>query len=301
MKIITILGFSCMLYVSAYSQALRNIPKSEVLVAAHRGDWHYTPENSLEGIKLAMKSGARILETDVRLTADDSLVLMHDYTLDRTTTGKGRVEELPYSYISQVYLRNGQGSPTKYRVPLLSTALDVVKDKMYIYFDKAHYDPKGKSKGYTIKKILGLLRAKNMLSQGIFVLSYTYDEAKAIFGEDLERVNYIPVIEDKIPNLEQYVNQYLSLLKPVAFQFRIASLDNKAYQLLPHIKKSDARCFIAATWEHHTAGHDDIRSIMESPDAGWGWLIREGFDIIETNYYENLLYYLRNLNSFQSK
>lgn len=272
-------------------QALRSVPKEQILVAAHRGDWHYTPENSLEGIALAKQAGVHILETDVRLTADDSLILMHDYTLERTTTGRGKVEDIPYSQIAELYLRNGQGSPTPYRVPTLSSTLDLAGDKMLIYFDKAHQDPRGKPKGYKIKKILELLRAKGMLELGVFVLSYSYSEAKEIFGDDLERVNYIPVISESIPQLEQYVDEYIQKLRPVAFQFRVASVDELAFKLLPKVKASGSRCFVAATWAHHTAGHDDLVS-LRTPDAGWGWLIEQGFDIIETNYYERLLSYL---------
>ena len=75
-----------------YAQSLRSAPKGRVLVAAHRGDWYYSPENSLAGFKLAINAGVDILETDVRLTSDSTLIIMHDYTLERTTTGSGRVD-----------------------------------------------------------------------------------------------------------------------------------------------------------------------------------------------------------------
>lgn len=277
------------------AQALRQIPLDRILVASHRGDWHYTPENSLAGIILTNKAGVSILETDIRLTSDDELILMHDYTLDRTTTGKGRVEEIAYSEIATLYLRNGQGSPTKHRVPKLAEVLDSVGNKMLIYMDKAHQDPKGKPKGYKIRKILELLKVKNMLGQAIFVLSYPYKEAKEIFGNELEQVNYIPVIAESIPNLKAYVDEYLQKLKPVAFQFRIASTDEFAFSLLPKVRAAGSRCFVAATWANHTAGHDDLVS-LQKPDEGWGWLFRQGFDIIETNYYERLLEYIHILD-----
>lgn len=58
---------------------------------AHRGASALAPENTLPAIELAAARGARWIETDVRLTADGGLVMLHDATLDRTTDGSGAV------------------------------------------------------------------------------------------------------------------------------------------------------------------------------------------------------------------
>lgn len=47
------------------------------------------PENTIESIQAAIEAGATMVEFDVQLSADDAAVLMHDDTLDRTTTGRG--------------------------------------------------------------------------------------------------------------------------------------------------------------------------------------------------------------------
>lgn len=277
------------------AQRLREISNDVVMVAAHRGDWYHTPENSLHGIRLCMDRGVDMLETDIRLTQDDQLVLMHDYTLDRTTTGKGEVSEKKYQELLPLRLKNIHNIETQHRIPRLDEVLDLTQNKMLIYFDKAHQDPKGKPKGYKIKRIIALLKEKNLLKQGVFVLDFPYATAKEIFGEDLEKVNYIPVIDDRIENLETYVDEYLVKLNPVAFQFRIKSVEDKSYQLIPKIKQSGAKLFVAATWQHHTANHDDTIS-LENPQKGWGWLLDKGFNIIETNYYRELLDFLEQEN-----
>lgn len=271
-----------------YAQSLRTAPKGRVLVAAHRGDWHYTPENSLAGFQLAIEAGVDILETDVRLTSDSILIIMHDYTLERTTTGSGRVEETSYQTIRELRLKNAQGSRTEHPIPTLEQVLDLCKGRMLVYFDKAHQDPKGMSEGYKVRRILDLLREKGMLEQGVFVLPWRYDKAKRIFGDDLERVNYIPVISSKIERLDEYVNEWIEKLRPVAFQFRIAVGEADVYAQLSKVRASGSRCFVAATWHDHTMGHDDQLS-LSSPEKGWGWLMNEGFDIIETNYYRELI------------
>ncbi len=58
---------------------------------AHRGASAHAPENTLSAVRKAKEMGAQWIETDVRLTADGGLVMIHDETLDRTTDGGGPV------------------------------------------------------------------------------------------------------------------------------------------------------------------------------------------------------------------
>lgn len=63
-------------------------------VVAHRGGAHHAPENTMVAFRKAVAMGADVVEFDVRLTADNRLVLMHDTTVDRTTNGTGFVRDL---------------------------------------------------------------------------------------------------------------------------------------------------------------------------------------------------------------
>src|SRR5919109_2850030 len=64
-------------------------------VIAHRGASARAPENSLPAFELALEAGADALELDVHATADDVAVVVHDPTLDRTTSATGAVATLP--------------------------------------------------------------------------------------------------------------------------------------------------------------------------------------------------------------
>ena len=59
-----------------------------VVVASHRGDWRNYPENSIPAIESVIRMGVDIMELDLKLTKDSVLVLCHDHTIDRTTTGR---------------------------------------------------------------------------------------------------------------------------------------------------------------------------------------------------------------------
>ncbi|MCY4395403.1 MAG: glycerophosphodiester phosphodiesterase family protein [Rhodospirillaceae bacterium] len=69
-------------------------------VIGHRGAALDAPENTLAGLREAARQGCRWVEIDVRLTADHRLVLMHDPSVDRTTTATGRVRELPLARLT---------------------------------------------------------------------------------------------------------------------------------------------------------------------------------------------------------
>ncbi|MEH6780203.1 MAG: glycerophosphodiester phosphodiesterase family protein [Rhodoglobus sp.] len=75
-------------------------PGEAAFVAGHRGDATVAPENTLEALTLALDSAADYVETDVQLTADGVPVLMHDWTVDRTTNGTGPVWTYTYEELS---------------------------------------------------------------------------------------------------------------------------------------------------------------------------------------------------------
>jgi glycerophosphoryl diester phosphodiesterase len=68
-------------------------------VIGHRGAAAYAPENTLESIREAARRGARCVEFDAKLTGDGVVILMHDDTLDRTTSGRGLVAQASYREI----------------------------------------------------------------------------------------------------------------------------------------------------------------------------------------------------------
>lgn len=64
---------------------------SNILIGAHRGAMCYAPENTLPAFEIAIEQGTYRIECDIRRTSDAELILLHDATLDRTTSGKGPV------------------------------------------------------------------------------------------------------------------------------------------------------------------------------------------------------------------
>jgi glycerophosphoryl diester phosphodiesterase len=89
------------------------------LFAAHRGGALRWPENSLLAFRNALALGADFLELDVHLTRDGEVVVIHDPTLDRTTTGTGPVRERPLAELGALRLKDRGGAVLEERIPTL--------------------------------------------------------------------------------------------------------------------------------------------------------------------------------------
>jgi glycerophosphoryl diester phosphodiesterase len=100
-----------------FSTIRRNLGRP--LIIAHRGAKALRPENTLAAFALALEQGADALETDLRFTRDGQIVLHHDATLERTTTGSGPLAACTLAELKQLYTRNHDGTLSEERVPTL--------------------------------------------------------------------------------------------------------------------------------------------------------------------------------------
>ena len=69
---------------------------------AHRGAGKRAPENTLAAFREGAAQGFRMFECDIKLSADDVAFLLHDSTLERTTSGHGTAGERPWAALSQL-------------------------------------------------------------------------------------------------------------------------------------------------------------------------------------------------------
>jgi glycerophosphoryl diester phosphodiesterase len=90
---------------------------------AHRGGASLWPENSLTAFRNAIVLGARVLEFDVHLTADGRVAVIHDPTLERTSSGVGAVGTATAADLARARLRGADGALTDDHVPTLDEVL----------------------------------------------------------------------------------------------------------------------------------------------------------------------------------
>ncbi len=102
-------------------------------LCAHRGDQAVCPENTVPAFKSAARKGAAMIEFDVVRCFTGELVIMHDTTVDRTTTGKGRVENLTFRELRALDAGVKKGAEFKgTRIPTLEEAIDSIPDGIWM-------------------------------------------------------------------------------------------------------------------------------------------------------------------------
>lgn len=95
-------------------------------LAAHRGGALCWPENSLHAFRSAAALGTDFLELDVHLSRDGEVVVIHDATLPRTTTGTGAVRDRTLAELRALRLKDRDGRVTEETVPALDAVAALV-------------------------------------------------------------------------------------------------------------------------------------------------------------------------------
>ena len=121
-------------------------PARDVIVSGHRGGMMPGyPENCIESCEKTLSLMPTFFEIDFSFTKDSVMVLMHDLTIDRTTTGKGLVADYTYDELRRLNLVDRDGKVTPYRIPRLKDVLEWGKDKVVFNFDNKYINTKGVS------------------------------------------------------------------------------------------------------------------------------------------------------------
>ena len=121
-------------------------PGRDIIVSGHRGGMMPGyPENCIESCEKTLSMMPTFFEVDFSFTRDSVMVLMHDLTIDRTTTGKGRVADYTYEELQQFCLVDRDRNVTPYKIPRLKDLLEWGKDKVVFNFDNKYINTRGVS------------------------------------------------------------------------------------------------------------------------------------------------------------
>lgn len=248
-------------------EKFHNTDSPLVLVAAHRAQHTKYPENSLAAINHSIESGIDIIEIDVRETLDGQLVLMHDETIDRTTTGTGKLSAYTFSQLQEFDLEKKVSDTLIHKIPLLEEALNIAKDKIYIDLD---------IKGASVDKLVKIVKKTGTENQAVFFDSeypvldsiVILDPAlfimpRAYSAEDVDKIvlNYNPVI---IHIDKSFYNEHV----------------------VSKIKESGARVWINAL------GRPDSIASSGNINLAYDPIINGGANIIQTDLPSSLIIYL---------
>ncbi|RNL87209.1 glycerophosphodiester phosphodiesterase [Sinomicrobium pectinilyticum] len=156
----------------AYFQYTENVFP---IISAHRGGARAGyPENCIATLEYTLSKTPAIFEIDARMTKDDQAVLLHDKTLERTTTGKGKLRDHTRNEIKKFRLKDTEGNITPYAIPTLEDAIVWSKGKTLINLDV---------KDVPLRTKAELVKKHNAFPHVIFTV-HNADEARFFYDFD---------------------------------------------------------------------------------------------------------------------
>ena len=187
------------------------IREKRPMIIAHRGHGVAAPENTLAAYHLAKEAGAEMIETDVNITKDGQLVIMHDWRLGRTTDLKGNVHDYTLEELRKADA--GSWFDKKYageKIPTLQEALQFAqKEDMLMCFEVKGGNPKQALEIST--RLVAAIKEKDAFDWA-FMSSYFHKslaQAKRIAPQLMLAPERIP--DDVEPDLDEAFRQVRSL------------------------------------------------------------------------------------------
>ncbi len=212
---------------------------SSMKIWAHRGCSYAWPENTLQAFEAACKYNITGIELDIQLTKDNKMVVIHDETVDRTTSGTGKVKDFTLSDIKNLKIATRPGflGIKKYtQVPTIEEVFDLLK-------------PYCLTKGLLINIELKTNKERyEGIEDMILALVKEYDLEKYIVYSSFNPDSVI-LIKQKKPDAK------VGILKPSENDCLVFSQEHTVDALHPHVRYLDV---------------EDIRAKTDLPVRAWG-------------------------------
>ena len=236
-----------------------------LLIAGHRGGMvPGFPENSIATFENTLKHTPAFFEIDPRLTKDSVMVLMHDATLDRTTTGKGKLSDYTFEELKKIRLKDADGNVTDYGVPTLAEVIEWARGKTIINLDH---------KDVPLAMTAALIR-KYKADAFVMITVHSPEEARFYLNDNKDRM-FSAFIRTK-KEFDDYEKAGIPFTQLIAYIGPRVKPDNQElYRLL---NKKGAMCMISAA-----SSYDKLKSADERR-AAYESIAKDGASIIESDY-----------------
>ena len=254
-------------------QGLRELfqPESGPLpfVSAHRGGARKGfPENCIPTFEETLRHTFAIMEIDPRYTKDGQIVVHHDPTLERTTTGKGNVVDFTLAELKQLRLKDSDGKVTEFQIPTLDEVLEWARGRTILVLDQKDVSAEAR-----VKKI-----TQHKAEACAMVIVNSFKDAAAC-----HELNPDVMLEVMIPNRRK-ADEFAALGIPwnhvVAFVGHSPPEDKALYEF---IHRQGASCMIG------TSRNLDLRVIsrevpeIKALERDYRAFLLRGADLIETD------------------
>lgn len=252
--------------------------KKGPFLAAHRGVCGANvPCNSLAAYKIALDQGADVVEIDVSKSKDGKFYAFHPGMEPVFLRSEKYISDMTSDEVESLYLHNQDSTPTSYKVPTLAETLALLKGKAYINVDKFWIDVPG---------ITEEIRRAGVEKQ-VIVKTGVDEKSLAAVKEYASDFMFVPLVRHEDTVTDSLLEKGINLIgaeilfdkesDPCISDEYVKKMHDKGLLIWANAIIYNERDVISA---HRT----DDRSLTESPDAGWGWLIDKGMDFIQTDW-----------------
>ena len=239
------------------------------LVSAHRGGaGRNYPENCIATFENTLRHTFALLEIDPRVTRDGKIILHHDATLDRTTTGTGRVADLTLAELQQLRLRDTEGKVTEFQIPTLDEALEWARGKTVLVLDQ-----KDVPLAARVKKI-----EEHKAEAYAMLIVYSYADAKACFA--LNPNIMMEVMVPSLAKLAEFERTGVPWRNVVAFAGHVPP---KGAAIYSSIHERGARCIVGSSRNLDRQFLSRQAADLKQLEPDYRELLRRGADLIETD------------------
>lgn len=266
---------------------IHNPNSKYVVVACHRGDWRNYPENSIPAIESIIRMCADIMELDLKLTKDSVLVLSHDWTIDRCTTGKGRVSDYTLDELKQFRLRRAHGVATdSLHICTLREALECCKDRICVNVDQGYeyYD-----------MVLAITEELGVTDQILIKGKHSVASVAEKMAAHEHNMMYMPIIDIQKEQGQKLFQEYLDTKTvPLAYEVCWKKLTPEVSDCFKKVVESGSKLWVNTIWGSLCGYLDDDKALdCGDPAEVYDQVIALGASMIQTDRPEQLLDYLR--------
>jgi len=266
---------------------IHNPNSKYVVVACHRGDWRNYPENSIPAIESIIRMGADIMELDLKLTKDSVLVLSHDWTIDRCTTGKGRVSDYTLDELKQFRLRRAHGVATdSLHICTLREALECCKDRICVNVDQGYeyYD-----------MVLAITEELGVTDQILIKGKHSVASVAEKMAAHEHNMMYMPIIDIQKEQGQKLFQEYMGTKTvPLAYEVCWKKLTPEVSDCFKKVVESGSKLWVNTIWGSLCGYLDDDKALdCGDPAEVYDQVIALGASMIQTDRPEQLLNYLR--------
>ena len=239
------------------------------VVSAHRGGAQPKfPENCLPTFEKTLQQTFAIMEIDPRYTKDGAIVVHHDPTLERTTTGKGRVADWTLPELRELRLKDSEGEVTDFQIPTIEEVLQWARGKTVLVLDQ---------KDVPVEARVRKLEEQRAEAYAMLIV-YSYKDARKCY-----ELNENIMMEVMIPNrtkFEEFDKTGVPWTNIVAFVGHAPPEDR---ELMSMIHAKGTCCMVGTSRNLDRELTDHRAGGSEAIKRSYRTLLQNGADLIETD------------------